>query len=382
MSPHRRWNTRSNSRLGEEQSLESSTRQTLHHRWMRQSSRIIRDAKRCSRDLQNDSTRETSADVQRYSQQKHSTGLQEIHARREFRFSPSTIIEHFLFQPMEIYIDNETKLSLDVSGEKTLRTRTTRRVFRVFINIMWNYARMRRTRNWSIWSINWNSIKWWSSSNPFHVVQHSVDFCKNKTFPPWKSIEECVKKTGQSLSLSLVVTERWSHSSSQIDSIQRIQRIQNSDSRGDESVRSRNGHRTSEYRLQLRYARRYGYLSSSRMSRAVSSSRSKREWESFQVARAGRFGTKGLAVTFVADENDATILSDVQTRFEVQITEMPDEIDVASYSKSIGLQGSTSSFHSFFSLVENRWNVGFLPPSVVTNREIFPFVVCSSLNCQ
>ena len=55
----------------------------------------------------------------------------------------------------------------------------------------------------------------------------------------------------------------------------------------------------------------------------------------FQVARAGRFGTKGLAVTFVSDESDAIILNDVQSRFEVQITEMPDEIDVASYSKSI-----------------------------------------------
>lgn len=53
----------------------------------------------------------------------------------------------------------------------------------------------------------------------------------------------------------------------------------------------------------------------------------------YQVARAGRFGTKGLAITFVADESDATILNEVQNRFEVQIGEMPDEIDVATYSK-------------------------------------------------
>lgn len=52
-----------------------------------------------------------------------------------------------------------------------------------------------------------------------------------------------------------------------------------------------------------------------------------------QVARAGRFGTKGLAITYVADENDAAILNEVQKRFEVQITEMPDEIDVTTYSK-------------------------------------------------
>jgi ATP-dependent RNA helicase UAP56/SUB2 len=37
----------------------------------------------------------------------------------------------------------------------------------------------------------------------------------------------------------------------------------------------------------------------------------------------------------VADESDAAILNEVQKRFEVQITEMPDEIDVATYSKDL-----------------------------------------------
>ncbi|XDC85641.1 hypothetical protein R6Z07F_016814 [Ovis aries] len=50
-----------------------------------------------------------------------------------------------------------------------------------------------------------------------------------------------------------------------------------------------------------------------------------------RVARAGRFGTKGLAITFVSDENDAKILNDVQDRFEVNISELPDEIDISSY---------------------------------------------------
>merc|ERR1712193_7165 len=49
------------------------------------------------------------------------------------------------------------------------------------------------------------------------------------------------------------------------------------------------------------------------------------------VARAGRFGTKGLAITFVSDETDAKILNDVQDRFEVDITELPDEIDLSTY---------------------------------------------------
>lgn len=50
-----------------------------------------------------------------------------------------------------------------------------------------------------------------------------------------------------------------------------------------------------------------------------------------RVARAGRFGTKGLAITFVSDESDAKILNEVQDRFEVDITELPDEIDLSSY---------------------------------------------------
>lgn len=52
-----------------------------------------------------------------------------------------------------------------------------------------------------------------------------------------------------------------------------------------------------------------------------------------QVARAGRFGTKGLAVTFVSDETDAKTLNDVQDRFEVNVAELPEEIDISTYSK-------------------------------------------------
>ncbi|XP_071948379.1 spliceosome RNA helicase DDX39B [Antedon mediterranea] len=50
-----------------------------------------------------------------------------------------------------------------------------------------------------------------------------------------------------------------------------------------------------------------------------------------RVARAGRFGTKGLAVTFVSDETDAKTLNEVQDRFEVNIGELPEEIDMSSY---------------------------------------------------
>merc|ERR1712225_222092 len=50
-----------------------------------------------------------------------------------------------------------------------------------------------------------------------------------------------------------------------------------------------------------------------------------------RVGRAGRFGTKGLAITFASSDDDAKILEDVQSRFEVSITTLPETIDVSSY---------------------------------------------------
>lgn len=46
---------------------------------------------------------------------------------------------------------------------------------------------------------------------------------------------------------------------------------------------------------------------------------------------------QGLAVTFVSEESDAKILNEVQERFDVNITELPDEIELSSY-------------------IEGRWN--------------------------
>ncbi len=50
-----------------------------------------------------------------------------------------------------------------------------------------------------------------------------------------------------------------------------------------------------------------------------------------QVGRAGRFGTKGLAITFVASEQDSAVLNQVQERFDVDIKPLPDQIDSAAY---------------------------------------------------
>ncbi|XP_015758626.1 PREDICTED: spliceosome RNA helicase Ddx39b [Acropora digitifera] len=54
-----------------------------------------------------------------------------------------------------------------------------------------------------------------------------------------------------------------------------------------------------------------------------------------RVARAGRFGTKGLAITFVCDEKDAKVLNEVQDRFEVNVGELPEEIDLTSYIEAV-----------------------------------------------
>lgn len=50
-----------------------------------------------------------------------------------------------------------------------------------------------------------------------------------------------------------------------------------------------------------------------------------------RVGRAGRFGTKGIAISFISSEPDQEILNKVQSRFEVNIPELPDEIDMSTY---------------------------------------------------
>ena len=57
------------------------------------------------------------------------------------------------------------------------------------------------------------------------------------------------------------------------------------------------------------------------------------------MGRAGRFGTKGLAINFIrADEEetedtttDKGVLMDVQSGFKVKILELPKELDTSLY---------------------------------------------------
>jgi ATP-dependent RNA helicase UAP56/SUB2 len=53
-----------------------------------------------------------------------------------------------------------------------------------------------------------------------------------------------------------------------------------------------------------------------------------------RVGRAGRFGTKGLAISFVSSEGDADVLNSVQERFVVEVKSLPKEIDSSTYMTS------------------------------------------------
>ncbi|PWA88080.1 Actin -like protein [Artemisia annua] len=52
-----------------------------------------------------------------------------------------------------------------------------------------------------------------------------------------------------------------------------------------------------------------------------------------RVGRAGRFGTKGLAINFVASASDSDVLNQVQERFKVDIKEVPEQIDTSTYTR-------------------------------------------------
>lgn len=51
-----------------------------------------------------------------------------------------------------------------------------------------------------------------------------------------------------------------------------------------------------------------------------------------RVGRAGRFGTKGLSISFVSSETDQNVIKEVETRFEAKVPEYPKEgVDTSSY---------------------------------------------------
>jgi len=50
-----------------------------------------------------------------------------------------------------------------------------------------------------------------------------------------------------------------------------------------------------------------------------------------RVGRAGRFGTKGLAITFVSTAEEGETMKKIQERFKVKVTPLPNEIQTSDY---------------------------------------------------
>ncbi|EFA76779.1 DEAD/DEAH box helicase [Heterostelium album PN500] len=50
-----------------------------------------------------------------------------------------------------------------------------------------------------------------------------------------------------------------------------------------------------------------------------------------RVGRAGRFGTKGLAISFITAAEDLTTLDQVQSKFVVSVKDLPEKIDPSTY---------------------------------------------------
>jgi ATP-dependent RNA helicase UAP56/SUB2 len=53
-----------------------------------------------------------------------------------------------------------------------------------------------------------------------------------------------------------------------------------------------------------------------------------------RVGRAGRFGTPGLAISFVSSPEDDAALGAVQSRFELRMPELPDKIEQRAYMRT------------------------------------------------
>jgi len=50
-----------------------------------------------------------------------------------------------------------------------------------------------------------------------------------------------------------------------------------------------------------------------------------------RVGRAGRFGTKGIAISFVSTDEDKEVMEKVRKQFIVKLPELPDELDCSTY---------------------------------------------------
>jgi ATP-dependent RNA helicase UAP56/SUB2 len=54
-----------------------------------------------------------------------------------------------------------------------------------------------------------------------------------------------------------------------------------------------------------------------------------------RVGRAGRFGTKGLAISFISSEDDEKVLDTVRNKFVVDLPVLPEKIEKSDYMTSL-----------------------------------------------
>ncbi len=71
--------------------------------------------------------------------------------------------------------------------------------------------------------------------------------------------------------------------------------------------------------------------------------------------RAGRFGTKGLAITFLSSDSDQQVMAWIQLRFEVAVPELPDRIDPASYMGNGNF--SSDSDQQVMATIQSRFEI-------------------------
>lgn len=50
-----------------------------------------------------------------------------------------------------------------------------------------------------------------------------------------------------------------------------------------------------------------------------------------RVGRAGRFGTKGLAISFISNKGESDVMEEVQLKFAVEVPPLPDVVDKSLY---------------------------------------------------
>ncbi|KAL2462717.1 DEAD-box ATP-dependent RNA helicase 56 [Forsythia ovata] len=83
-----------------------------------------------------------------------------------------------------------------------------------------------------------------------------------------------------------------------------------------------------------------------------------------RVGRAGRFGTKGVGITFVSSALDSHVLNQVQQRFEVDVKELPEQIDTATY-------GMHSKWFAFNCLVSRALELCLIEWILLLSKEGF-----------